>query len=173
MSEMIWCHVKVKTPRTWNTQDDKGHLVPPWFMEDLNNALCNGDGIDVWEEADGFVIWSVNGEGNYGLADSDVEDVIAQLLAMRVPHVAHDDPKYEYSGSNVYYDGNETHDVLMRVADGEGGITMTESHWVDMQNLDNDAIARRVRHLFTVPTIEDMPIDHLPTECPTREEVPA
>jgi len=168
MSESIWCSVSVKIPTTW----EDGHDTPP-FLQDLSEALINGDSADriQWSEPTGtpgeYVThvqpgcWQVTGEGNYGLADEDVQTVLEWCHEHRVPYIATSDAKYEFDGEWYLFDGFTHYDAPR----AEGGCYMTRQIWESVTT-GQSVIYPTVEAFWKITgtDINDVSIDHLGAE---------
>jgi hypothetical protein len=91
MSEPIWCAIRFRIPESWG--DDNP------LIQGLSEALINGD----HDLRDG--VWTVAGEGNYGLYDDEVEFWLDWMRTHRVPFLASSDPKYEFDGESIVFNG--------------------------------------------------------------------
>lgn len=172
MSEPIWCTVKIKLPTSWNGPDEKApfgdSLVPgaPAIVELLSEALINGTDPDA-EVVDDATIWTVSGEGNYGLADDDVVEALSWLREYGVPHWAQDDPKYEMVGSVTLFDGETSFD---REGGESGVVVLSEPSFAAMAaQLDDAGLLAAIRAVFTLPELSTCSIAHLPAEYPADE----
>lgn len=175
MSEAIWCNVGFKVPATWGNKES-----PPQFVAEMGEALINGYTdweVGEWIEpprlvtlGDYWTIWSVDGEGNYGLYDSRVEPILKWAREHRIPYRATSDPKYEFSGEVHVFDGETEHE---RSGDGEGQIVLTKSEWAGLlyKHGEGPALVEAVKGFFGIPDLAGISIDHLiGTECPSYIE---
>lgn len=174
MSEPIWCNVWIKVPPSWGPE-------PPWFVGLASDALINGEPATLnriiertpegevrWVERPGE--WSVNGFGNYGLADSGLEVALGVCERLGVPYIASDDPGPEWSGSWVEFDG-----FRKRTAVYDGNQTLLD-HQTYKTIVAGESDFDSVDEFFTFArrgideTLDSFKLGHLPTECPSPEE---
>lgn len=189
MSEPIWCSVRFKVPASWNgpmvvspfdthrtpTPDRPTEMIPtpPWFVTDAAEALINGTGPDGEVETgpgdmagDGWTIWNVNGEGNYGLNDDDLAGVLDWCCTQRVPYYATSDPKYEMAGEIDFFDG-DVHRNGECGSDGEPKLAY--ALWLQAkEHADPLACVEAYFDLLTLPPFEEVDISHLPAKYPPR-----
>jgi len=161
MSEPIWCNVTVHVPATWCLDD-----TTPTIIDWLERALINGDtSDDPVEGHDNRVEFRVNGEGNYGLFDDELEEAFDWCHEHHVPYIAHDESKYDMQGEIRWYDGGN--EVISGRFDSE--VVLTEQQWRSMQEgkfnfaTPNEYFERLSR------TLSDVTIDHLPEQEPTSD----
>lgn len=173
MSEPIWCTIRVKTPASWMPEDpptpthygQEGEGLPMW-AGGLSEALCNGS--TDWTRADDTIVWDFSGEGNYGLADDDVEFWLDWLGAHHVPFYASDDSKYEFQGSWRLFDGEK---IVAQGAIGTDDLVLDRHDWAAIKS--GKSWAKTVDDYFDPPKLDDLSIAHLPAAPPHDEEVPA
>ena len=182
MGEAIWCNVRFKVPSTWNgplarlrlekylPEKDWGKLYPtaPAFVKDAAAALLNGSDEPEDEEGEGWTIWSVDGEGNYGLYDDDLKSVLSWCAEHRVPYYATSDPKYDMSGEIDFFDGT---DHRQGECGEDGSPKMSLSDWIRAKEHEDPlACVEAYFDLLTVPELAEIDISHLPATCPYDEE---
>jgi hypothetical protein len=154
MGESIWCDIDIAVPLDWGTD------TPPWFVTTAASALCNGLEPRAELLAD-RAIWTIDGEGNYGLEDSDLATVLEWLQAHRVPYTGHDETKYDFVGTLVVFDGNDAGATIDRSCNDAGAATVTLTQVEELGSYD--AVLDHLR----VPDITTVPLDHLiGTSCP-------
>ena len=154
MGEPIWTTVKFRIPATWG---DTCALVAG-----LSDSLINGEAtIDESEE------WTIHGEGNYGLLDDQVQFFLDWMRAHKVPFIATDEPKYEFEGTTIVFDGKREW----------SGTSSAEQ--ATMTKIEHESIKagtsefRTVEEFFNIlntGSCADFPINHLPDEFPDDEE---
>ena len=186
MGESIWCTVKVRVPKTWclpkvpapyagryGIAADAMVLRMPPFVEALAEYLSEGEE-DGAELPDGTVLWTLSGEANYGHHADDVQAFLTWCEGNLVPYKVVDDPKYEFGGETVVFDGSEWHH---RESNSDSAIVLTEGDWqqlLEKFSLDNGhvdvGLVEAVRKHFAIPDIEDLSIDHLPADYPEEED---
>lgn len=166
MSEPIWCDITIKIPASWWPEgDDK-----PMIVRDLWAALINGDGQHD-PSGDGGLIVTSNGEGNYGLHDSYVTDVLDWCEKHRVPYTASDETKYDMPGETRHFDGTNSWSG-MSAADT---YVLPVHEWESMMaeaGDDHFALVRKVTAYFAKMrwSVEGADISHLPSEYPEEDD---
>lgn len=153
MSEPIWCNVSVRYPTSWGER--------PWFIDQLADALING----VDEQGADEGIWCIEGEGNYGLYDDEVQAVLDWMTDNRVPFVAHSDAKYEFEADHWIYDGAA--DNIHRFTGDSSRIMIDENTWRRITTGKHPE-HRTMEEFWDAANrcINDLSIDHLPAELP-------
>lgn len=174
MGEPIWCNVYVKVPTSWNkpgvpTRYDPDTTEPG--KPEVVGRLCEALGADYDVEINGDVsIWHAAGEGNYGLADSDIEEVLDWCEKHLVPYRATDDPKYEFMGTIKVFDLKEVHE---RTGDADGNATMAEYEYNNLKaefDSSDDLVAALDTYFNGLPGLDEIDISHLPALEPDSEE---
>jgi hypothetical protein len=172
MSEPIWCDVRIKIPHAWwPTAEDVGadESTMPWFVERI--GLYDGN-TDV-DAGDGFWIVTVNGLGNYGHYDTEVEPVLNRLVELRIPHSVHDEAKYECAAEDFYFDGTEA----WGGTSSAGEPVLTAGQWKALRaaipetrepfEVDQELVENVEAHFKRMTwTVEEADISHLPAERP-------
>lgn len=144
MSEPIWCHIQFRTPAGWDEWATR--LLPQYFENDWG------------PDEDGVITWEIQGEGNYGLNDSDLEDILAVLYEFHVPYVASSDPKYEMDGERNVFDGVK---IWTGECAGYGAAVLDVNVYHHIMNGCSEYAS--VEHYFAVQNcdISNLSIDHL------------
>ncbi len=128
-----------------------------------------GDGIED-AEAVGEVLADVHtyGEGNYGLCDSELEEVLQFLEEWSVPYIAHDESKYDMVGSIHMFDGETC--FQGRWDDGPVLDLQTYRKIIAGDHIDYESIEDYFAKLNR--SIGELPIDHLlaPERQPRLED---
>jgi len=159
MSEPIGCNISIHLPATWGTDTEK-----PAIVLLFENALLRGGLIEPEPVPGtvGRVHWEIDGEGNYGLSDSEVEEGLDWLLEHKVPFIATDDTKYDLRGRIMHFDGVRQYDGRY-----DGDVVLC---WEDYE-----AIGRRTHTMYSTVDdyftrltrpLSDITIGHLPTTPP-------
>lgn len=151
MGEAIWTTVKFRIPSGWG---DKNPLV-----DSLGDALINGES----NFDDGQ--WTIYGEGNYGLNDDEVEFWLDWMRDHKVPFIASDEPKYEFEGTTIVFDGEREWSGTSSAEQA----TLTKTEYESIKASTSEF--RTVEEFFSIlntKSCADFPIDHLPAEFPNR-----
>jgi hypothetical protein len=166
MSEPIWCDVHIVCPASWG--DDPSKILG---VDMLADALINGYVDCAPIEGTDRMRWDVNGEGNYGLGDSDVENALSWLEDHGVPYRASSDPKYEYLGEVRVFDGHNT--VEDRPGGPDSQVVLDEYTFkaivIKWEHAPAGALQAITEH-FTLPDIYEIDISHLPATAPTEDD---
>jgi hypothetical protein len=161
MSEPIWCNVQAVIPAGWV----KDHAqVPEWLTYEAS-GLCNGFA-DLDRREDGAWVVTLTGEGNYGLADDEVEHLLDLLTDLGVPWLATQDTKYEITGEIRWSKGDGS-DIEVRDHDGDGAVA-------GLRKVQELGSYEAVVAWLTTPDLNDpsaFPIGHLDSEPPTDEQL--
>lgn len=142
MGEAIWVNINFRVPATWPAS----RYVPY--------------GWDIYDSqiVDGVNHVQFSGEGNYGLEDDEIQNLLELLREQRVPFVATQDPKYEYSGVIGVFDGFTE---VTGTCDSDGA-TLSEARFRSIAG-GSDKTFLSVHSYFRLLNvdIEQLPIDHL------------
>lgn len=163
MSEPIWCYVDIVVPDTWIKE---GEALPPW-AELLQDVLINGESWSTERDA-GSVFISANGEGNYGLYDNGLEEVLDWCEKHRVPYIARDETKYDCAGEQRLFDGEK---LIVAASDEARGVVLDHATWLSIDagtHEDYTSVADYFAKHHR--SIAELSIDHLSTEPPEEEE---
>lgn len=158
MGEPIWTTVNVRLPDGWPTdgdvvfaacKDSPGDTLPGALWA-IHTALWGSD--TLFEEGE-FV---ASGEANYGLCDDSLRAGLDALQRLGVPYRAHDETKYDMTGSVEVFDGTE---VNGGPCDNDGDPVMGRYAWlriVEQHGLTEQA-ARAVDEILNPPWLTSSP----------------
>lgn len=130
MSEPIWCTIEVAVPPSWVDVSDgevKVFRFPGTTGDEGDWPGLAGE--ERWDHGllgNGLHVISFQGEGNYGLQDSDVCDFLTRCEELGVPYIAHDETKYEFQGE-VRVHGRDVSVCLS--CDNGGAATINAHEW--------------------------------------------
>lgn len=160
MGEPIWCSIQAKVPATWFDGPEPGIVTM------LGAALCGGDAMT--DSGDGFVTITVNGEGNYGLCDSYVEDALDWMEKHRVPYVAESEAKYDFLGEIRLHSGRARR-IWTGVTSGDM-VVLTEPVYKDIVTGRSSGYVS-VEDYFERfgRNVDTLSIEHLPERYPEEE----
>lgn len=155
MGEAIWVQVQTRLPNL-NWEEWINGLVPDYW------ELCD------FGEDDGSVIYTLTGEGNYGLGDGEIETYCDALAEWKIPYIATSDPKYEYPGEIIIFDGDA---FWYGNRDGDGAY-LTHRKWKELTNGGTTPNTYAIEAYFTTMnrSISDITIEHLQDFPPPDED---
>lgn len=174
MSEMIWTTLTVKYPRAWHRETPDGEPFPIELLERVAGYLLESDD-DITVKPDHILV-RFEGKANYGLFAHDVADTMSALITERIPFIGTSDPKYEFDGEWVMYDGHDTTDdgsefsLRSAIINGEGCPILDRSTYTAIIN-GKHGWAKTPEDYFNLPSLDDVDISHL-TNRPPPERIP-
>jgi hypothetical protein len=171
MSEPIWCNINIATPASWVDPSDDELRPLRGFLAGVildDDGLINGESDVTVISADGRAHWSWNGEGNYGLYDSAVEEALDWCEANHIPYIATSDTKYDMTGEIRIFDGHES-----RSGEYNEGVVLTEQDYRMIRaNADLSNPWKEVVDYFERlnVAIDQLSVAHLPEFPPEEDE---
>lgn len=150
MGEPIWCSVKFRTPVSWGGEND--------LVKGVIDSLLEFDHRD--DE------WVIEGEGNYGLWDGNIQFWLDWMLKHKVPFIATSEPKYEHPGETRVFDG---HGLWCGESSADSAV-LSEETYKAIQAGDSDfSTVEQFFEILNTVTTTKFSIDHLPDKFPSED----